>query len=184
MKKLLILLLLTLALVSCSQKTNIEPNCQEKGCAINPTNDEQKDHIDTNDINWDVISFDKAYKMVEDKETCLLFLSFVDCPWCKAALPVLQETSNLYSETKTYYVDVAREERVNGEDTYDKFFALAEPFLKELGDDKIYMPTFIFLKDGEIVKYHVGTIDGAKELSEEQTQKLMNIFKEGYELLK
>lgn len=49
--------------------------------------------------------------------------------------------------------------------------------LEELNAGMI--PLVLFVKDGEIVHYHLGTIDNKTELSEDEMIKLYNIYLEG-----
>ena len=188
MKKLLLILLVTTLLTGCAQFKEFKDNvnkkldqCAEIGCSIDGEHNDESEEVLLDEINFKIMSFDEAYSFIENKDTGVLFLSFIDCPWCIASKPILEDISNQYPDIDTYYVDVKREQRNSGQETYDKFYDFVESELSYLEHDKIYMPTFIFLKNGNITKYHVGTVDDAKELNDSQKEQLKNIFIEGYE---
>ena len=90
-------------------------------------------------VNWEVIRFN-------------------DCPYCTAAKPVLGAVSyNNNDAVSIYYVDVAREERVEGNSTYD---LTVEHFREFLKSDKMYVPYVVFIKEGRVLGGWTGTVDG------------------------
>ena len=152
----------------------------EHGCGI----DVATGNIDPSTVEFEVISFDESLEKLND--TNLLFYSFVDCPWCKAAYPYVVQVAKEFPDSQVYYVDVSRDERVDGNSTYDILFEKFSPYLKEeLGDDveKMYIPYFVWVKDGEIVATHTGTIDDAKEMTPEQETAFLDLFRTNFELI-
>jgi len=108
-------------------------------------------------VNWDVISFDEAMNHWDDDQA-ILFYGFNDCPYCTAAKPVLGAVSyNNNDAVSIYYVDVAREERVEGNSTYDLTLEHFRDFLKA---DKMYVPYVVFIKEGRVLGGWTGTVDG------------------------
>lgn len=145
---------------------------------------EQQETIDVENIPWETISMGESLDFIESKGTGLLMYSFVDCPWCKVAVKVLEPVSDQFPDIKTYYVDVKRPERETGQHAYDQLYEMFSPYLKEeLGEDneKMYLPYFVFLKDGEIMLTHTGTIDSSLDLTDEQTVRFKALLIEGYE---
>lgn len=186
------------SLVACTQKptedptedpTPTDPNtstvepCEdnEHGCGI----DVATNNIDPESVPLDVIRFDEAVDKLDG--TALLMFSFVDCPWCKVSLPYITEISKNYPDISTYYVDVSRDERVDGNSTYDILFERFKPWLtEELGEDveKIFIPYFVWVKDGEIVATHTGTIDDSLEMTPDQDTQFRDLITANYEKLK
>ena len=108
-------------------------------------------------VNWEVISFDEAMNHWDDDQV-ILFYGFNDCPYCTAAKPVLGAVSyNNKDAVSIYYVDVAREERVEGNSTYDLTLEHFRDFLKT---DKMYVPYVVFIKEGRVLGGWTGTVDG------------------------
>jgi predicted bacteriocin transport accessory protein len=108
-------------------------------------------------VNWEVISFDEAMNHWDDDQA-ILFYGFNDCPYCTAAKPVLGAVSyNNNDAVDIYYVDVAREERVEGNSTYDLTLEHFRDFLKT---DKMYVPYVVFIKEGRVLGGWTGTVDG------------------------
>ena len=107
-------------------------------------------------VNWDVISFDEAMNHWDDDQV-ILFYAFNDCPYCMAAKPILGAVSyNNNDAVAIYYVDVSREERVEGNNTYDLTLEHFSDFIKT---DKMYVPYVVFIKEGRVLGGWTGTVD-------------------------
>lgn len=176
MKKLLLIMLLLLS--SCS---NTVDSNQQGACSFNePCASEKSEGVKDN-LSFDIVSFKDSIELL--KGTAVLFYSFDDCPYCKEAKPMLVEASKQFEDIKTYYVDVSREERVSDNETYKTLFEIFKPYLEEEGFDKLYMPYFVFVKDGQIVYTHTSTIDDSLDLTTTQKEELLNLFIEAYKKL-
>lgn len=181
------ILLITTALMMCLTLfgcTTDQPDQQNSGCDIN--GNDCKDEVVSHNLIWDKISFAEALNYLQSNETVVLFFSFDDCPWCKEAKPYLEEVSLEYPNIKTFYVDFKREERVNGETVYDEVYKIFEPYLKEeLGQDneKMYVPYFVFLKDGQIMLTHTSTIDDSQDMDNNQASQFKALMRSGYDLI-
>lgn len=131
--------------------------------------------------NVNVISFDESLTKIEEEKAVVLFYSFDDCPWCYDAWPVFYEVAKNYKDINFYYVNVSRDERVDGNETYD--------YLKELfNQEKIYIPFVAFVKDGQLGWYNVATVEShvvendiLPLINEEQKEELKNIYTEYFE---
>ena len=181
--------LMVIVFTGCS---NIDHNVFDKtddckdGCEIVPTVDDntEEQDISIEDINLEVITLDKALEYALDNKTNGLFmLSFADCPWCMVALPLVEEMAKQHPDISTYYVDITKDETTDGEPTYDRYYELVKPFLDEQGYEKIYAPSFVFIRSGSIVKYHTGMVGKSKELTEEEKNIFRAIINSGYELI-
>ena len=132
------------------------------------------------------------HKLMEDKESFVLFVSFSTCPWCNAVL--------------TRFIDVANEAgikvaslntRKNPEwesnmdiDDYDLFVADFDEQLEydTEGLKHLYVPHVFFVKEGEVVYDHQGALpemgsDPYMELNAKQEEALRNIYREGFKKL-
>lgn len=179
MKKILTILFLSLTLVGCNSEflnSKLEYTPKEKTTA------RQRGDFSVKDIIPEgvrVISFDEVLE--ETTGTKVLFLSFDDCPYCYDALPILYGLTNEYG-VELVYVDANREERIDGNETYDALRA----WLGDLtGEEKTYIPCAIFLNDGGITFVHEGTVDSqfeengeVPEITSEQKEELTEIYEE------
>ena len=133
--------------------------------------------------------------------TGILYFGFPTCPWCRTLLPVLSEVltehpeitlfcRDLREERDEYRLDTDGSPRLVREGTafYGALKVLLEEWLgpyRGLNDDsirRIYMPTLVFLRDGEIRAVHIGTVDGQQSgydpLTDEQRGELKSALEE------
>lgn len=132
-----------------------------------------------------VISFDESLTKIEEEKAVVLFYSFDDCPWCYDAWPIFYEVAKEYTEKISfYYVNVSRDERVDGNETYETLKML-------FNEEKIYIPYVAFIKDGQLGWSNVATVEDhiineggiLPLISEEQSNRLKAIYKEYFEEL-
>ena len=153
--------------------------------------------------------YDKLLEVIENG-TGIIYLGFPRCPWCRNALPVLIDAAkdnnvetiyymNILNERDSYVVEdeelvYAKDEDGNekkGTEGYFKLLDALEDHLTdyvvkfegqeyEVGEKRIYAPSVIFVRDGEILGIHVSTVDSqedpSKELTEEQYDELYSIY--------
>lgn len=181
MKKAIIIGLTLAMLLGC--KSNAPEQVTEKpseneiyACGPGDSCVERTSTSDVLDKNMEIITWDESIKYLDS--TVALFFSFENCPWCYDAIQVLNDIYSNHS-IKTYYVKVERDERVDENETYQK---LLDKFSAVVGE-KMYMPFFVVLKDGEIVGSNTGTIEDHQkvegvlpEISVEQKALLANIY--------
>ena len=133
--------------------------------------------------------------------TGILYFGFPTCPWCRTLLPVLSEVltehpeitlfcRDLREDRDEYRLDADGSPRLVREGTafYDELRSLLEAWLgpyRGLNDDsirRIYMPTLVFLRDGEVRAVHIGTVDGQQSgydpLTDEQRGELKSVLEE------
>ena len=135
--------------------------------------------------------------------TGLVYFGFNSCPWCRSMIEVLLETVN--DDTPVYYVDVKEirstyevsknklKEVKKGTDGYYKILEKLDEYLSDYkitSDDKeyvakekrLYAPTVIALKKGEVVGFHEGTLESQEDpylgLSEKEKTSLTEIYKD------
>lgn len=170
-------------LAGCHQEETDKP--VPSGCDIEDSCTEGRpDEWKVSDLfNDDVVVYTMDEILAEFDKTAIIFYSFEDCPWCYDALPVLLDVIR-DEDIKVFYVAATREERVEGNPSYDKTM---EFFKDEVGE-KMYIPFCAFLKDGVIVGSHTGTVEGhnAKEtpIDQQQKEELYQIYQNLYHLIK
>ncbi len=147
--------------------------------------------------NWvQYTSTDEVLQLLEDG-TGIIYFGFPECPWCRSLVPVLFSAMEEAKYQKLYYCN-ALEERDSkhldetgtvvtdkkGSKNYAKILSrLADHLdsyegLNNEAIKRLYFPTVVFVKDGQVVDYHEGTIDSQKDpyqkLSDKQANELKN----------
>lgn len=140
--------------------------------------------------------------------TGVIYLGFPKCPWCRNAIKVLLDSADSTTLDKIYYVDMQNERDImkidgNGnivttQKASDDYYKLVEK-LKDILPDyiiydsenneyntntkRIYVPLVLFIENGQLVDYHMDTVESQKDpyvdLTEEQYNELYNIYTSG-----
>lgn len=137
--------------------------------------------------------------------TGIIYLGYPDCPWCRNVVPVLLECAKELEIEDIYYMNMKDERDLikvkedgslevvkEGTEGYKKLLTRLDVILDEYtltdvhgntvsaNEKRIYVPLVIFVKDGEIVGYHVDTVKSQtnplEPLNEEQKNELMDIY--------
>lgn len=119
---------------------------------------------------------DELEKIISDGEDAVFYFSFPDCPWCLDATPVLNEVlhqNNMYA----YYINT-RDYDKSG-DNYKRMASLISSTLKD-NPDTVYVPEVIVIKKGQIIDYHISTVEGytagVEEMNSKQIKELQKIY--------
>ena len=146
--------------------------------------------------------------LLEDGSGAIYF-GFPECPWCRTLLPVLVEAVaetgydgtiyyyNAVTERDSRYLDEETGEIVvenEGTDNYRTLLELLGEYFWEyqgLNDPslkRLYFPTMVFVRDGEVQSVHIDTIEGQASgydpLTEEQHAALLEILCAGLDSVK
>lgn len=86
--------------------------------------------------------------------TGVVYLGFPECPWCTAYVPYLNEVAKANDVEKVYYYNILNDRKDNT-DNYKKMVDILKDYLKfdEEGNKRIYAPSVIAVKDGEILDF-------------------------------
>jgi len=142
---------------------------------------------------------------VLDEGTGVVYLGYPNCPWCRSAVPVLIESAYEVGIENIYYLNI-KDERdeikvkedgtlevvKEGTDGYKKLLKRLDNILLDYtltdihgnavsaNEKRIYVPLVVFVKEGEIVGYHVDTVSSQtnpfEPLNEEQKNELMDTY--------
>lgn len=98
-------------------------------------------------------SIDEIINILE-KGTGIVYLGFPECPWCQRYTKYLNEVAQDLGLSKIYYYNI-REDRMNNTENYQKLVSILKEYLQndEEGNKRIYAPSIIALKKGEIVGF-------------------------------
>ena len=98
-------------------------------------------------------SIDEIINILE-KGTGIVYLGFSECQWCQRYVKYLNEVAKEMGLEKIYYYNI-REDRNNNTEKYLKIVSILEDYLQndEEGNKRIYVPSVIAVKKGEIVGF-------------------------------
>lgn len=157
-------------------------------------------------------NYEEILDIIENK-TGIIYFGFSECPWCRSALPVLFDVVEENDIDTVYYLNILNERdsyvvedgeltlaldedgnEIKGTEGYFKLLDALEEHLSdytvvyedetyEVGEKRLFAPTVVFVKDGDVVGLHVSTVEGQtdpyEDLTEDQYKELYDIY-EGY----
>lgn len=154
---------------------------------------------------------DEELKELLNNGTGVLYLGFPTCPWCRNMVPVLNEAGNEYGINKINYYNIKdirssfafddnnKLIKTDGNEIYSFLLEKLDKFLEDYsvtdnngkaiktGEKRVYAPTVVFIKEGEIKRVIEGTVDSQKNpyilLDEDQRRELLNKYLEGFNTL-
>ncbi|MBQ1448205.1 MAG: hypothetical protein IIZ11_02575 [Erysipelotrichaceae bacterium] len=187
MKKLLVILLALMMLFGCTKKPEpvVVPDqpdaCGDEGCEIEPGENTAYQEI-LSMSNFVKSSYEEIATKFKNGGSFTALYGFEGCPWCEELLPILGNYLK-GKNYKVYYVDVkpdGEDTRTEDNETYMSNYEIFRSFTT----DKIYVPAFVNVVNGEVVSYHEGTVDGhdatERKMTEEEKAQLLNLFKETF----
>lgn len=155
--------------------------------------------------------YEELIDVIENK-TGVIYLGFPECPWCRSALPVLLDAAKENNINTIYYLNLKNERdsyvvedgklvyalddegnEIKGTEGYFELLDALDEYLSdytivfedetyEVGEKRIYAPSVIFVKDGEVIGIHVSTIEtqenAYEELSDDQYEELYSIYED------
>lgn len=141
-------------------------------------------------------NYEELFEVLD--KTGVIYFGFPECPWCRNAVPILMEAAKETGVDKIYYLNNLKDRNTlslkdgkiitekEGTKNYDKL-------LKKIGDNasvyegledenikRLYFPTVITVKNGEIQDYIVGTVDSQKDPYNDLTKKEAKELKDKY----
>lgn len=210
MKKVLIsvLIVIVVLLTGCNKETDALKFKKEyeslNGVEIDGTNYK---YPSVEILKDNAVKYVTSEELLEvlDEGTGAVYFGYPNCPWCRSAVPVLIEAANEVGIDNIYYLNVKDERdeiKVKEDGTlevvkegttgYKKLLKRLDSVLEEYtltdihgkevsaNEKRIYVPLVVFIKEGEIVGYHLDTVSTQKNpfepLNEEQTNELMDIY--------
>ncbi len=201
MKKILSVLLVLFMFTACSNKAQEEPAATEEtsdeasACGIESCEEEEKASYK---IAENQISIQDAVTKLENKETFVLYMYFDACPWCKELGPIVSDYLSDKDDLLelTYALNVRPDGTKEGDlrhtdddGNYNEplFETIYNFVFDQLDEDGIiYVPALLFVKDGELVYYHSGTVEGhdatERTLTDEEKQTIINELAEYYSI--
>ena len=143
--------------------------------------------------------------------TGIIYFGFSKCPWCRSLIGTLTEVGIDKNETINYLdildlrssfevTDGSLEKIKEGKTSYYKILDLLDEYLDEYyltdvdgnkydtNEKRLYAPTVVAVKDGEVTGFHVGTVEsqesGYDKLDEKQLSELKEIIENLFDSIK
>ena len=168
------------------------------------TNDNKKEYPEVEISEDNIIqytNYEEINDIIDNKKSAVVYFGFAKCPWCRNAVPVLLQAASTTALDKILYLDIYEDRNIlkneNGQIITEKegtkeYNELVEK-LKEkldvyegLNNDsikRIYAPTVMFIKDGEVLSIHTSTVESQIDpyitLNKEQRKELFEIYQKG-----
>ena len=120
---------------------------------------------------------DEIFEILESG-TGVIYFGFPGCPWCRNMLPILFQAAQKNNIDTIYYLNP----REVSDEEHSKLIDVLKEYLdvNENGELTLYVPDVYFVKDGQILGHHLGTVDSQTDpyvpLTDEQKEELLQIF--------
>lgn len=166
----------------------------------NASNTQTYSHLSISKTNTIKYKSEKEIIGILKNETGIVYFGFPNCPWCRVSTEVLLEVAEK-EEKDIYYLNtldirssysVDEEGKLtltkNGTREYHEILKILDEYLEDfvltttsgkkinVGEKRLYSPTAVFVKEGEVLGIHVGTVDSQEnpyeKLSKEQREEL------------
>ena len=167
----------------------------------------KNDYIDVNipsDNNIVYADYEQIFDILDG--TGVIYFGYPECPWCRNAVPVLIEAAKEAEVDQIYYLN-NNEDRdtktlkdgkvVTEKEGTDNYNTLLEKLgdkastyegLEDNSIKRLYFPTLVVVKNGEITDYIEGTVDSQKDpqkpLNEKQKKELKDKYTKAMKKLK
>ena len=162
--------------------------------------DDGREYMEVNINNDNKIVY-ADYKTIFDvlDGTGVIYFGFPECPWCRNAVPILLEAAEESGIKQIYYLNnhddrdtkVLKDGEVitenEGTSNYNKLLeklgdkASVYEGLEDKAIKRLYYPTVVFVKNGEITDYIEGTVESQEDpytpFTKNQRQELKDKYK-------
>lgn len=142
--------------------------------------------IDT-DNNIKYLELSEVVDFLENK-TGVIYFGFPNCPWCRNIIPILLEVAK--EEGYGVYYFNPKDVRGTDNENFKKVMSILNPYLtsNSEGVKTLYVPDVYFVKDGQIVGNHLGSVSSQtnpyEPLTEKQITELKQIYKDLFDKIR
>jgi hypothetical protein len=146
-------------------------------------------------------SYDEILEVLKTG-TGVIYLGYPECPWCRTLVPIMLSAASEAELETIYYLNIkedrdllmldSNKEIIVEKEGNKKYFQLVDALsdiLEEYvltdsdgntvdtGKKRIFVPLLVYVKNGEIIGHHLGTLDAQEdpyvELSDRQQEELL-----------
>lgn len=182
MKKIYICLLLVLLLTGCTDKKEKESPLYLDMPSSYKVDMSEYNGLKAFDHQFVGVGVEEIFNALDNKGSGIFYLGYETCPFCNETIALVNEVAKETNQT-IYYVNVyALEPDFLGQ--YDKFLEVFDNYLLEndAGEKALYTPLYIFIYNGEIVKFETGLPDYWDTINhnDKQSERLKNAFRKEF----
>lgn len=156
--KLSLFLILALSMIGCRRHAAGGVTGERSDMSGYSNFADQEDHV-----FYDMTVKDMADAM-DAKKTFAVYFGYDTCEWCLDAVPVINEAAKQSGQTVGYVNTRSNPNWENNTEIkdYDLLIEKVGDRLEydDAGVRHLYAPTLFFIKDGEVVAFHEGTLEG------------------------
>ncbi len=174
MRKLSIVLMTVIGIISCySCKTN---KILKDYPSLKKT---------TNIIKY--VDIDEVFRIFDlnDNKKYIIVFGFKTCQWCQAAIRFINDIALEKEYTTIGYLDIKVMRDDADAKEHKKYLELYEKIKYDIGNpSRINAPTTVVIKNGEILGFHEGTVEGHEKvngtlpiMTEDQQNELKEIYR-------
>ena len=193
MKKIIVLWVIVLLLIGCTNVSN-QPQEDENigycdgeievGCGIEGGMDMSAyEGFDDQQNAFVKSDMDEAIDIFQSKRSAILYFGFAKCPWCIEALPIMNEAAKSV-ERSIYYVETRDLERnlLYNDEQKKKIVSYLYDYLdtNDKGEKHLFVPFVVVVKEGIVTSAHLGTTEShdAKErkMTQKEQKQLLEIY--------
>ena len=119
-------------------------------------------------------------KSLSDKKSAVIYIGTASCAYCRSVAEILNDVINESELQEFYYY-----KNDDKKDDYEKMLNILDSKFKN--DNELKEPTVLFIVDGEITSYKIGTLfshsDPYKKMTDEERKGLERIYNSGIDLV-
>ncbi len=121
---------------------------------------------------------------MKDKKTFVVYFGDSGCEWCAEAVPILNQAAQ-ENEMQVGYVNTRSNpewEKNTDIDNYDMLVEAAGEFLEYDSDGvrHLYTPSVFFIRNGEVVGFHEGTVENHNARNRQMTVDEQEVLRNTY----
>lgn len=154
-----------------------------------------KDVNINNDNNVKYVSDDEIIDVLT-KDSNVVYLGWPECNWCRTILPVLLDTLKENNIDTLYYYNFKKLRTAYEEGKDEKLVSIYEDIIDIIGKDvstvfsedsskagekRIVAPTVVFIKDGNYLGCHVGSVETQKNSEDDLSDKERKELEKAYQ---
>ncbi len=159
---------------------------------------------DNNNVKYS--DANEVIDVLKNGGTAVIYFGFPECPWCRTMISPFLDVASEFKNNKILYFNAKPirdtkhlDENGNiitdkeGTEEYKEIVSLLYDYLgpyEGLNDNtvkRLYFPTVVFVKSGEVIGIHIGTVDSQEDvkvpLDDNQLNELKQIFRDNFNKL-
>lgn len=118
------------------------------------------------------ITFDDLFQLFDSKKTTIVYIGHEGCPWCETLVPELDKICDEFGYD-IYYLDTLHDLNVGNEKALERLAELCKDHVTPDTDGTpvIWAPSVLYIRRGEVIDVHEGTVNTHDAREREMTEK-------------